>query len=215
MAADKDLDALRTGIKERLGNYRAEHVLSTEEEAVRIAQVYLPECIRQVRISALLHDITKEYDTAKQLQILSDFGIIVNDVVAMSPKVLHAMTAALIVPIEFPEFSSSQVVSAIRNHTCGHKDMSLLDIIIYLADYIEPLRKFNDCKRLREYFWGGLNPLQTDKEKLLHLYRTMVLSFDMTIANLVSEGAVIMPDSFEARNAFVLKCMSITEDMIK
>ncbi len=210
----KKLDALRKEITDRLGDYRAKHVLSTEEEAARIAAVYLPEKVEKVRISALLHDITKEYDVKKQLQILSDFDIIIDNVIKNSPKVFHAITAALLIPVEFPEFSDEEVISAVKNHTCGHKNMSLLDMIIYLADYIEPLRRFEDCQKLREYFWNGVENTVTEEERLLHLYKTMVMSFDLTIENLLAQKAIIMPETFEARNAFVLKCMSISEGKI-
>lgn len=211
MDEKKGLECLRNIIVSQLGDFRAKHVLSTENEAALIAAVYLPEKMEKVRISALLHDITKEYDTKKQLQILDKFGIIIDNVAMLSPKVMHAMTAALLIPCEFAEFSDDEVISAVRNHTTGHEDMSLLDIIIYLADYIEPLRKFDDCKRLREYFWKGLGTLQTENEKLLHLYKTMVKSFDFTIENLIAEHGVIAPDTFAARNAFILKCLNLSE----
>ncbi len=211
MEEKANIDCLREAIIKRLGDFRANHVLSTEREAALIAAEYLPEKMEKVRISALLHDITKEYDTKKQLQILDEFGIIIDNVTMHSPKVMHAMTAALLIPREFPVFADDEVISAVKNHTTGHKNMSLLDIIIYLADYIEPLRKFDDCKRLREYFWKGLDGLQTENEKLLHLYKTMVKSFDFTIENLIAEHGVIAPDTFAARNAFILKCLNISE----
>lgn len=211
MEISERIDLLRKAVSLRLGEYRAKHVLSTEEEAVRIAKVYLPDKITKVRISALLHDITKEYDVKKQLQILSDFDIIVDNVTLNSPKVFHAMTAALIIPEEFQEFSDDDIISAVRNHTTGSENMTLLDMIIYLADYIEPLRKFDDCKKLREYFWNGVHENDDKNTRLLHLYKTMVLSFDFTIKNLLEEKCVIAPDTFAARNAFVLKCMSVSE----
>ena len=208
----KKLDELRRDIIDRLGDFRAKHVLSTEEEAVRIASVYLPHKLEKVRISALLHDITKEYDTKKQLQILKDFDIIIDNVAISSPKVFHAITAAAIIEKEFPDFVDEEVISAVRNHTTGCAEMSLLDMVIYLADYIEPLRKFEDCKKLREFFWSGLENISNETEKLLHLYKTMVMSFDLTIANLITEHCVIASKTFEARNAFVLKCLNILEE---
>ena len=202
------LDALREEVCARLGAFRAAHVLSTEEEAVRIAEVLLPDKVEQVRISALLHDITKEYSTEKQLQIFREFGIILDNVTMQSPKVFHAKTAALILPQEFPAFAAPEVLSAIEKHTTGSADMSIMDCILYLADYIEPSRKYEDCKILRSYFWGGLcNPL-SEKEKHLHLYTTMVYSFDLTINNLIQEHAVIASETIAARNAFVLKVIT-------
>ena len=206
-----DVSSLRLTVRDRLGDYRAQHVLSTEEEAMRLAEIYLPDKIEEVRISALLHDITKEYDVKKQLQIFEKFGIIIDKVLLSLPKTMHALTAALIIPDEFPEFASEEIISAVKKHTTGSADMELLDIIIYLADYIEPLRKFDDCKKLREYFWHGVAECKNFDEKLLHLYKTMVKSLDFTISILLEENSVIAPEAFEARNAFILKCWSISE----
>ena len=206
-----DVGALRLAVQNRLGDFRAKHVLSTEEEAVRLAEIYLPEKIEEVRISALLHDITKEYDVEKQLQIFDRFGIIIDKALLSLPKTMHALTAALIIPEEFPEFADKEIISAIKKHTTGHAEMSILDIIIYLADYIEPLRKFDECKKLREYFWQGVGKCKNFDDKLLHLYKTVVLSLDITISILLEENSVIAPDTFEARNAFILKCFSISE----
>lgn len=205
------LSALREQICLRLGDFRAKHVLSTEEEAARLAAVYLPEKMAKVRISALLHDITKEYDVKRQLQILSDFGIIIDNITKLPPKVFHAWTAALLIPHEFPTYADCEVISAVRNHTTGSADMSLMDMLIYLADYIEPTRKFADCQTLRAYFWNGVREDTGEQEKLLHLYKTMVLSFDLTIQNLIEEKCVIAPETIAARNAFIWKCKSISE----
>lgn len=205
------LDALREQIRTRLGAYRAAHVLSTEEEAARIAELLLPEKVEKVRISALLHDITKEYTVEQQLQIFEEFGILLDNVILHSPKVFHAKTAALILPREFAEFSDPEVLSAIEKHTTGCADMSVMDCILYLADYIEPLRKFEDCVALRSYFWNGMRDGLSERERRLHLYKTMVLSLDMTIKSLIRENAVIAPDTIAARNAFVLKCKAETE----
>ena len=202
---EKALEALRASVCARLGEYRAQHVLSTEKEAARLADIFLPESEEKARISALLHDITKEYDTKKQLQIFADFGIIVDNVSMQSPKVFLARTAALLIPREYPEFADPEVISAVYKHTTGCAEMSVLDCIIYLADYIEPTRRFEDCKTLRAYFWDGICKQKHAQDKLLHLYRTMVLSFDLTMRNLIEEGCVIAPDTVAARNAFLLK----------
>ncbi|MBR5538779.1 MAG: bis(5'-nucleosyl)-tetraphosphatase (symmetrical) YqeK [Clostridia bacterium] len=202
---DKTLYALRETIVGRLGEYRAKHVLSTENEAAELAKIYIPHKEHDVRISALLHDITKEHSTELQLQLLSDFGIMTDNVMLNSPKVFHAITAPLIIKRDFPEYATDEILSSVRKHTTGSSDMSVFDCIIYLADYIEPGRTFSDCKELREYFWSGIKNCKGERDKLMHLYKTMVLSFDLTINNLVSEHCVIASDTFSARNAFLMK----------
>ncbi len=202
---ENKINVLRKEITLRLGDYRARHVLSTEEEAAKLAKLYIPEKEQYVRISALLHDITKEYDLQKQLQIIDEFDIIVDSAVFSSPKVFHSVTAPKIIERDFPEFATDEVLSSVRKHTAGSADMTVFDCIIYLADYIEPTRKFPDCAELREYFWTGIQNCKDEEEKLFHLHKTMVLSFDLTIKNLICENSVIVPDTFSARNMFLMK----------
>ena len=202
----KDLEHLRGQVSARLGEFRARHVLSTEEEAVRIATELLPEAVEAVRISALLHDITKEYSVEEHMKVFHAFGVDLDEITMQSPKVFHARTAALLLQQEYPMYCSPEVLSAVEKHTTGSADMTVMDCILYLADYIEPLRKYEDCKELRAFFWNGIAQAKGDAAKRLHLYKTMVLSFDLTIKNLLAENAVIAPETFAARNAFVLKC---------
>ncbi len=206
------IQKLRTEVCSRLGEYRSRHVLSTEEEAARLAKIYMPHKETEVRISALLHDITKEYDVEKQLQIFSEFGIILDGVLLNSPKVFHSHTGALIIRRDFSEYATDEIVTAVKNHTTGASDMSLFDCMLYLADYIEPSRRFDDCKTLRSYFWDGIEKATDEKARLLHLYKTMVLSFDLTIANLINENCVIAADTFSARNAFLVKILEEREN---
>lgn len=208
----KDLETLRAAVSERLGDYRKRHVLSTEKEAAKLAAIYIPEAEETVRISALLHDITKEYTTEMHCRVFAEHGITPDAVTLASPKTLHAMTAALLIPTEFPEYASDEVISAVRNHTTGCADMSMLDCMIYLADYIEPTRTFEDCVALRSYFWDNLPAAVNEKEKLIHLYKAMVKSFDLSIKILLEEGCVIAEDTFLARNAFVLRLAKAEEN---
>ena len=201
----KDLNALRAQVSERLGDYRKRHVLSTEQEAAKIAAIYIPEAEETVRISALLHDITKEYTTEMHCRIFAENGIEPDSTLLASPKTLHALTAALLIPKEFPEYATKEVVSAVKHHTTGCADMSVLDCVIYLADYMEPLRSFEDCVALRSFFWNGIAHAKTERDKEIHLYKTMVRSFDLSIKTLLAESSVIAPDTFYARNAFLHK----------
>ena len=82
--------------------------------------------------------------------------------------------------------------------------MTLFEAIIYLADYIEPGRTFGDCIRLRKFFYDGIANASSIGEKFEVLRQTMVLSFDMTISNLIEEGKAVDFDTIEARNYFLL-----------
>jgi HD superfamily phosphohydrolase YqeK len=81
--------------------------------------------------------------------------------------------------------------------------MSLFEIIIYLADYIEDGRTFEDCVYLRNFFYEKINLAKSMEEKLEILCQAMVLSFDLTIKNLIDEGKMIDSDTISSRNYFL------------
>ncbi len=202
---DKAIDDLREKIKQRMSEYRFEHTAEVEKMAVRLGELYAPDKLDVLRVAALLHDVTKELDTKAQLELLKAYGVSVGDEDAMSPKTLHARTAALLVADEFPNFATDEVISAIRWHTTGSVDMTVCDALIYLADYIDMSRTFADCILLREYFWREDVQNMSADERERHLWQTLVLSFDMTLTALLNEGALVSVDTLKARNALMLK----------
>ena len=71
-----------------------------------------------------------------------------------------------------------------------------------MADYIEETRTFADCIALRHMFWDSVGTL-SPQERILHLNRVLLHSYDLTISALLAEGAVVAPDTIDARNALV------------
>lgn len=210
MTAD-GLSALRERIKPYLKEKRYQHTLEVEEEAARIGAVYLPAKIGKLRIAALLHDITKRASFEKQLQYCEEFGIMVKAQDISSPKVFHAMTAEALARREFADAVDEEILTGIRWHTTGCDQMSLFSAIIYLADYIEPSRTFDDCVALREYFWGGMPDAGDTLGQTIHFCKTMVLSFDLTMQNLIKDGETICTDTVLARNCFLDRLDSLSQ----
>ena len=101
----------------------------------------------------------------------------------------------------FPDDADETVFSAIRWHTTGKAGMTLTEKLMYLADFIEPTRTFPDCVRLRGYFYSRIG--ENDKNAVLD--STLILSFDMTVTELISSGQPIHPDTVAARNYLILK----------
>ncbi len=201
---EEQLASLREKISSLMSAKRFFHTAEVEKMAARIAKIYAPEKIDVLRAAALLHDITKEYSTEKQLQICREFGIITSKQDILTPKTFHAKTAAVLIPALYPEFADSEVVSAVRWHTTGREDMTLLEKIVYLADYIDESRKFDDCVKLRNIFWDACPENMSAEERDRHLTKTLLVSFDMTLAGLISENAPISNDTFKARNSLIL-----------
>ncbi len=200
---DETVSALRERIRPYLKSKRYLHTLGVEEEAERIGRIYMPDKVEKLRVSALLHDITKRETLEKQLQYCEEFGIIVGQNDLCSPRALHAVTAAALAEKDFSDTVDPEILSGIRWHTTGCDGMGVFESIVYLADYIEPNRTFDDCVSLRNYFWGGMPEEDDPRGLVVHLCRTMVMSFDFTLRSLIDSGEPVHPDTVLARNCFI------------
>jgi nicotinate-nucleotide adenylyltransferase len=149
-----NLDSLRREALKLLKPKRVAHVLGVEEAAVRLARRY-GEDEDLAAAAAMLHDCTKRLDKDEQLKLCRDYAIPVDSGELKSPQLLHAKTGAAVARAVFGE--CEQVVSAIEWHTTGRANMTVLEKILYLADYMEPNRRFTGVDTLRELVWKDLD----------------------------------------------------------
>lgn len=202
---EKMLDELRRDVGKDMSEKRLRHTLEVEKMAERLGELYAPDKIPTLRAAALLHDITKEKTTDEQILICAKYGLEVSRDELFAPKTFHAKTAAAVIADEYPEFADSEIISAVRWHTTGRANMSLCEMLVYLADYIDMSRTFDDCVKLRTFFFGAEPQNMGERERLAHLYDTMLLSYDMTIYGLLENGVAISSNTFEARNDLIIR----------
>lgn len=152
--SDLELAALRKRAYAMLDEKRIPHVSGCEEEAVCLAERW-GEVPSAAAAAAILHDCTKRLSHKEQLALVRKYGIACDDALLASPKLLHAVTGAAVAREEFhmPE----EICNAIRWHTTGKPEMTLLEKIIYLADYIEPTRDFPGVDTLRKTAYDDLD----------------------------------------------------------
>ncbi len=199
------LDSLRETVMQKLSIKRFRHTAAVEQMTVRLCALFCPEFTLRLRAAALLHDITKELNTEEQTVLCRAYGIPLTPLDLLAPKTLHARTAAAQIPVDYREFADETVTEAVRWHTTGHAGMTLTEKMLYLADYIDESRTFENCVILRRYFWGA-EPLQMRQEARDALLRdTLLLSYDMTIRDLLSESCPVAQDTVEARNELLLE----------
>ena len=148
-----------------LKHARIPHVLGTEQEAVRLALRYGAD-VDRARTAALLHDCTKRLEMDEQLALCARYGIELDELEQQALKLLHAKTGAAVARDRFGV--DDEIYSAIFWHTTGHADMTLLEKVIYLADYIEPTRSFPGVGALRAACYEDL-----DKGLLIGLEMTV------------------------------------------
>ena len=133
--------------------------------------------------AGILHDITKAIDGPLQLTLCEAYGKLLSTFSRKYPKTLHALTGSLVAERIFGE--NEEVVSAIQWHTTGKADMTLLQKIIYVADYMEPCRNFPGVERLRELAFSDIDA-------------ALKLGLEMTLVHLANLGDEVSPESREA-----------------
>ncbi len=148
------LDELRPVALSYLKAKRVPHVLGVEEEAIRLAERYGAD-VHRARVAALLHDCTKKLDMDGQLALCERYGVELDELERKALKLVHAKTGAAIAREVFG--ADDEICEAIRWHTTGKADMTLLEKVIYLADYIEPNRDFDGVDELRKAVYGDLD----------------------------------------------------------
>ena len=161
---------------------RVAHVLGCRDTAVELAKYWGADVTNAAR-AGILHDITKAIDGPLQLTLCAAYGKILSDFSRKYPKTLHALTGSLVAERIFGE--NEEVVSAIQWHTTGKADMTLLQKIIYVADYMEPCRNFPGVERLRELAFSDMDA-------------ALKLGLEMTLEHLNRQGAEVSPESREA-----------------
>lgn len=196
------LTDLRGALAGQMGEKRYRHTLGVERMIARLGELYLPDRIPALRAAALLHDITKELSTEEQVALCRTYGIPYSKADLLSPKLFHARTGACRARDVYPAYVDDEIFDAIRKHTTGAREMSLFAKLLYLADYIEDTRTYPNCVTLRLLFFEMPDGM-THGEQLRHLDKILVLSYDMTIRDLLEEESPIAPDTVDARNALL------------
>ena len=202
---EKMLNTLREQIRGSMSEKRFAHTAAVEEMVTRLCALYCPEYTLHMRAAALLHDLTKELTPEAQEELCRVYDIPVDEKQRLSPKTYHAKTAAARIERDFPAFADPIIINAVRWHTTGHEGMTLTEKLLYLADYIDDTRTFPSCVLLRRYFFGAEPELMTKEERERHLRATLLLSFEHTLKDLVSEGAPIDENTVRAHNALMVE----------
>ncbi len=180
-------EEMRKGILSRLHGYRYEHTLGCERAARKLAERFGgdPE---KAGVAALLHDITKHLSPQEQLNLCEKYGIIPCTVEKSEPKMLHGKTAAAIAREEYG--MPGEICDAIACHTTGRRGMTLLDKILYLADYIEDTRDFSGVEKARKLARQDID-------------RALLYCYDQTLTDLVERGKLIHSDTVAAYNDMI------------
>jgi len=188
---------LKNRIRPYMSESRLSHTLSVAKECERLADIFGIDREPLV-IAAYLHDVTKEMPLDEQIQLCRLQGVAIDKEASRSPKTFHAFSAPALIKKDFPEYATDTVLSAVRYHTTGKADMTLYEKLLFLADYIEPTRKYEECQKLREFFYTDTQNVQK------RLDRSVLISLRNTLAHLLQKNEPIHPETLNAYN-FLIK----------
>jgi predicted HD superfamily hydrolase involved in NAD metabolism len=183
-------------IKPLLSEKRYLHSVNVAKEAVRLARRYGADP-EKAEIAGILHDIMKDTPPEEQLKMMMRFDIILTDVEHNAQKLWHAMCGAAYMEQDL-HIHDREILDAVRYHTTGRANMTQLDKVIFIADFISADRDYDGVDRMR-------------KAADCSLEQAMLEGVVFTIQDLAQRFKPIHPDTLSAYNWVVLD----SEDTIK
>lgn len=176
-------------LKQNLSKKRLKHSIGVSDTARMLALHYGCDPDK-AELAGLLHDCAREKTMAELIQYVRAEGIEPDEMSMSMRELLHGPAAVYICRKTF-NINDEEVLSAIRYHTIGKVNMTLLEKIIFLADYIEPSRDFKGVKKLRDLAYSDLDG-------------ALLAAFDSTIEYILAKKAYIHIDTIAARNYLLL-----------
>lgn len=175
-------------LKKCLSEERFLHTLGVEKEAVLLAERYNvdPE---KASLAGLLHDCAKCFSDEELIRLAKMHNIPLSIWDVYSPQILHAPVGSIFVR-EYFGIKDKDILSAIEKHTTGDREMSTLDKIIFIADYVEYHRNFPGVEYLREILKDDLD-------------RAVLFAISLTIEYIMRNKLVIHPRTIETWNSLV------------
>ncbi|MBY0096301.1 bis(5'-nucleosyl)-tetraphosphatase (symmetrical) YqeK [Mesobacillus maritimus] len=178
--------ALQT-VKVQLTDHRYQHTIGVMETAIVLAKRYGVD-VKQAELAAIFHDYAKFRPKDEMKQIIIDQGM-EQLLLEFNSELWHAPVGAFLVEKEVG-LKDEEILAAIRYHTSGRIGMSLLDKIIYLADYIEPGRRFPGVDEVRNLAKDNLN-------------QALIQALKNSIQFLMKKNQPVYPDTIYTYNDLV------------
>lgn len=182
---EKIKDYLKKNLKEK----RFNHSIGVSKTAESLAKKY-GEDSDKARVAGLLHDIAKNMKDEEIVSTVENVGIEIDYVFKSNPNLMHGLAGAIICR-NVVGVTDKDILGAVEFHTTGKANMSMLEKIICLADYIEPSRNFEGVDDLR-------NTAQESIDKAL------LMALDGTIKFVLEKKQLLHYKTVEARNYLIL-----------
>lgn len=182
---ENKLDKYEEYVRRTLPERRIKHTIGVRDTAVELAKKY-GCCQDKAAAAALLHDIGKYLHREELIDIIRFKDEKKNKTLNLEPQVYHGYASAIIAQRDLNE-SDPEVLDAVRYHTTGRENMTLLEKIIYIADYIEPNRRFDGIQDVRDMAFMDLD-------------KSILMAMNNTIIYIIEQNGIIDFDTILARN---------------
>ena len=181
---------IRQLLRSRLDDYRYIHSLGVADSARDLAKIYGAD-EEKAYLAGLLHDIAKNTPKNEQLELMEKGGIKLSVAEKNNPALWHAMAGECYLRLEMG-ITDPEILGSVRYHTTGKEGMTLLEKIIYVADYISAERNYPDVDVMRDL---SLNH---------SLEKASLYSLIYTFNKQTKLQGIIHPDSVEYYNELII-----------
>ena len=185
-------DKIEKYLQDNITEKRYKHVLGVVAAAEKLAKLYGAN-VKEARLAAYIHDAAKYTKATDAISFLEKRGYSLSEEDKSMPELLHGLVGAII-GRDIMAIPYESVFNAARYHTTGRENMTLLEKVIFVADYIEPSRNFPGVMELRQLACEDLD-------------RAIIKAYDNTIKYVIDGGKLIHTDTIRARN-YLLSTMS-------
>lgn len=193
-----NLELINEKLNLMLPQGRITHSISVANCAIKLCEIYGVDTDKAY-LAGLVHDCAKYLSKNQTDEYINKYEIYLDELEEGSSALSHSVIGSFIAKYEF-NIEDDEIISAIKYHTTGREDMSMLEKIIYMADLIEENRKFPTVDRLRELAYGK------------DLNKALLVSFDNTIKFVIDNKQLIHPRTISARNYIMQEILNNNSD---
>lgn len=186
---------VRQLLRQRLDEYRYVHSLGVADSARQLAKIYGAD-EEKAYYAGLLHDVAKNTPKEEQLELMEKGGIKLTDTEKNNPALWHAMAGECYLR-DCMGITDEEILGSVRYHTTGKAGMSLLEKVIYVADYISAERNYPDVDVMRDL---SLNH---------SLEKASLYSLKYTFNKQTKLEGIIHPDSVEYYNELIISGVGV------
>lgn len=176
-------------LREAVGAKRYAHSLGVMDTAMKLANKYNYDTDKAA-LAGLIHDCGKLEDDKEIIEMAEKTGVIQDSIMFNNPSLLHGPLGAILAK-EIYGINDEDILEAISCHTTGRINMSILDKIIYISDYIEPSRSFPGVEKMRNIAYVDLD-------------KALLMAMENSIMHIINKGLLLHNNTVNARNDLIV-----------